>query len=105
MFMARAMGLLCTVMAVGLFLGSAGGQEQKKGNFDIDAIFKKLDTNNDGKLSKEEFLKLAERFKDKEKARAKLVKAFEQFDTEKMGLTKAQFQKYVESVKKKDQTP
>jgi hypothetical protein len=104
-FMARVMGMLCMAMAVGFFLGSAGAQEQKKGNFDIEAIFKKLDTNNDGKLSKDEFLKLADRFKDKEKARDKLTKAFEKFDTEKMGLTKAQFRKYVESVKKKDETP
>ena len=27
---------------------------------DLEAVFKKLDTNNDGKLSKEEFLKVAE---------------------------------------------
>ena len=102
--MARLMGMLCMAMAVGLLLGSAGAQEQKKGTFDIDAIFKKLDTNSDGKLSKDEFLKLADRFKDKEKARAKLAKAFEKLDTEKTGLTKVQFRKYVESVKKKDET-
>jgi hypothetical protein len=102
--MARLMGMLCMAMAVGLLLGSAGAQEQKKGTFDIDAIFKKLDTDSDGKLSKDEFLKLADRFKDKEKARAKLTKAFEKLDTEKTGLTKVQFRKYVESVKKKDET-
>jgi Ca2+-binding EF-hand superfamily protein len=103
--MARRIGMLCTAMALGLLLSSASAQEQKKGTFDIDAIFKKLDTNNDGKLSKDEFLKLADRFKDKEKAREKLTKAFERFDTQKMGLTKVQFRKYVESVKKKDETP
>jgi Ca2+-binding EF-hand superfamily protein len=103
--MARLMGMLCMALAVGMLLSSAGAQEQKKGTFDIDAIFKKLDTNNDGKLSKDEFLKLADLFKDKGKAREKLTKAFEKFDTEKMGLTKVQFRKYVESVKKKDDTP
>src|SRR5713226_7766927 len=101
--MARLAGMLCMAMAVVLLAANAGAQEQKK-TFDIDAIFKKLDTNNDGKLSKDEFLKLADRFKDKEKARDKLTKAFEKFDTEKMGLTKVQFRKYAESVKKKDET-
>jgi Ca2+-binding EF-hand superfamily protein len=100
--MARLLGTLVTMLVLVLVLGSAGAQDTpKKGKLDVDAIFKKLDTNNDGYLSKDEFLKLAERFKDKDKAREKLTMAFEKFDTDKMGLTKNQFRMYLESVKKK----
>ena len=107
--MARLMGMLCMAMAVGLLLGSAGAQEQKKGTFDIDAIFKKLDTNSDGKLSKDEFLKLADHYKDKQKAREKLALVFDKIDPKNAGISKEQFRSYIDSVrmkkKEKDKQP
>lgn len=103
--MARWLGMLIIVAAAGLVLTSAGAQEAKK--IDVDTIFKKLDGNSDGKLSKDEFLKLADNFKDKEKARTKLTKAFESIDPKNAGLSKEQFRKYLEAVsaRKKDKTP
>ena len=105
--MARLIGMLCLTIAMGLLLGSAGAQEAQK--VDVDAIFKKLDANSDGKLSKDEFLKLANRFKDKEKAREKLTMAFDKIDPKNEGLSKDQFRKYLDMVsmkkKEKDKTP
>jgi Ca2+-binding EF-hand superfamily protein len=101
--MPRWIGTLFIIITTGLVITGASGQDPStKGKLDIDAIFKKLDANNDGKLSKGEFLKLADRCKDKEKARAKLTMAFETIDPENMGLSKDVFRKYLESVKKKD---
>jgi Ca2+-binding EF-hand superfamily protein len=105
--MARLLGALFVVLAVGLVLsGAAAHGQPKTGKLDIDAIFKKLDTNNDGKLQKDEFLKLCDNFKNKDKAREKLTAAFDMIDVAKIGyLSKEQFQKYLESGKKKDPTP
>jgi Ca2+-binding EF-hand superfamily protein len=105
--MARLFGTWLFVLALGLVLSIAAAQEQpKKGKIDIDAVFKKLDTNNDGKLQKDEFLKLCDNFKNKEKAREKLTAAFDLIDVEKVGyLSKAQFQKYLENRQKKEPTP
>jgi len=47
--------------------------------------FKKLDTNNDGFLSKEEFLARAEKAPDPAKAKARLEERFTQLDTNKDG--------------------
>jgi hypothetical protein len=105
-FMARWIGMLLVALTAALLLGGAQAQDTaKKGKLDCEAIFKKLDANKDGKLSKDEFLKLADNFKNRDKAREKLVVAFEKFDTEKTGLTQDQFRKYLDSVKKKDETP
>ncbi len=105
--MARWLGMLFSAVAVGLVLQGAGAQEPKK--IDVDAIFKKLDTNNDGKLTKDEFLKLADSFKDKEKARAKLSLAFEKIDPKNEGVSRDQFRKYLDMVsakkREKDKTP
>ena len=69
--MPRWIGTLFIIMTVGILITSVSAQDTTtRGKLDIDAIFKKLDTNNDGLLSKDEFVKLADRFKDKEKARA-----------------------------------
>jgi Ca2+-binding EF-hand superfamily protein len=98
--MPRWTGALFITFTLGLILNSAGAQEPKK-SIDVDAIFKKLDTNSDGKLSRDEFLKLADNFKDKDKARTKLTKTFEMIDTSKMGVSIAQFRNYFENARKK----
>ena len=99
--MTRLAGLVLVALTIGLMMGGAAAQDTKKGKLDVEAIFKKLDTNNDGKLQKDEFLKMADRFKDKEKAREKLKMTFEKLDTDKTGLSIEQFRKYLENVKKK----
>ena len=101
--MARWIGTLLVALTAGFLLSGVQAQDTKK--VDVEAIFKKLDTNKDGKLSKDEFLKLCDNFKNKDKARDKLTAAFEKFDMDKMGLTQDQFRKYLDSVKKKDETP
>jgi Ca2+-binding EF-hand superfamily protein len=102
--MARWLGMI--FFAAALALGGASAQEAKK--LDIEAVFKKLDANNDGKLNKDEFLKLADNFKDKDKARAKLTKAFEEIDPQNVGLSRDQFRKYFDAIslkkKAKDKT-
>jgi Ca2+-binding EF-hand superfamily protein len=103
--MARWIGMLLVALAASFLLSGVNAQDTKKGKLDAEAIFKKLDANNDGKLSKIEFLKLADNFKNRDKAREKLTAAFEKFDTDKMGLTQDQFRKYLDSVNKKDETP
>jgi hypothetical protein len=104
-FMARWTGRLFIALTAAFLLGGVQAQDTKKGKLDAEAIFKKLDANSDGKLSKDEFLKLCDNFKNKDRAREKLTAAFEKFDTHKMGLTQDQFRKYLDSVKKKDETP
>lgn len=105
--MVRVIGVFCLVIVAGMLASSAGGQEPKKG--DVDALFKKLDANNDGKLSKTEFLKLADSYKDKDKARDKLGMVFDKIDPKNEGLSREQFRKLIESVsakrKEKDKTP
>ncbi len=102
--MARWLGMLLVALTAALLLGGVQAQDTKK-KLDSEAIFKKLDANKDGKLSKDEFLKLADNFKNRDKAREKLVTAFEKFDTDKTGLTQDQFRKYLDSVKRKDEAP
>ena len=53
----RVVGICALCLTVCALLGAVrAGDDGKKGK-DIDAIFKKLDVNMDGKLSKDEFLK------------------------------------------------
>lgn len=75
-----------------------GDSDKKKGDFE--AFFKRLDANMDGKLSKDEFLKLAERAKDKAQARQKLTEAYDKIDPEGKGIEKAPFKKYLDDRKK-----
>ena len=101
-YMTRWLGAVLIVVAGGIALSSAVAQDTKKGKVDIEAVFKKLDTNSDEKLSKDEFLKLADRVKDKEKAREKLASAFTKIDAEKKGfLSREQFRTYYHERAKK----
>jgi Ca2+-binding EF-hand superfamily protein len=98
--MSRLFGSILVFAAI-VFLGGGVRAQDKKSLVDIDSVFKKLDTNSDNKLQKDEFLKLAEHFKDKGKAREKLTTAFSMIDAQKKGfLSKDQFRTYYESAKK-----
>jgi Ca2+-binding EF-hand superfamily protein len=99
--MARWIGTGLIVLTASFMLGGVQAQDGQKKKLDAAAIFMKLDTNSDGKLSKDEFLKLADNFKNRDKAREKLGTSFERFATNKMGLTQDQFKQYLDSVKKK----
>jgi len=101
--MSRWFGLACLGVACVLILGSARGQGDPKKS-EADAIFKKLDTNSDGKLSRDEFLKLADLGKDKAKAQKFLEKIYDKLDPQKKGLTQDQFREFMERKKKKDAT-
>ncbi len=101
--MMRLVGAFFLVLAGVLVLSNASAQDTKRGKIDVEAIFKKLDTNNDAKLQKDEFLKMADRFKDKDKAREKLTATFVTIDTAKNGyLSREQFRVYLDSAKKKN---
>jgi hypothetical protein len=91
------------VFVVALMLGaSAAGDDAKDKKRDPEAIFKKLDTNNDKHLSKDEFLKLADYGKDREKAREFLAKAFDNIvPPRSKGMTCEQFKKFLIDVRKK----
>jgi len=99
--MTRAVGIFALVLAACVLLGPAlAGDDAKKGA-DIDAIFRKLDTNKDGKLNRDEFLKIADRFRDKDRARTELGQTFDKIDPTNKGLTRDQFRKFVETTAKK----
>ena len=105
--MARLIGLLS--LAAALFCLSAAGfgaddEFKKKVRIDPDTFFKKLDSNGDGKLSRDEFLKLADRVKDKDKERVRdrLAKTYDRLDPQRKGLTKDQFKSFLEMKKNRD---
>lgn len=101
--MIRLASAFFVVVAIVSAFSSAAAQDTKKGKFDVDAIFNKLDTNNDGKLQRDEFLKMADSFKNRDKAREKLGNTFTTIDTERRGyLSRDQFRVYLETAKKKD---
>lgn len=98
--MSRWFALGSLLAAFGFLLGSATAQDDSKKK-DPEAIFKKLDTDKNGRLSKSEFLKLADLGKDKEKARAFLTKVYEKMDPKMEGLTLDQLRKFLDLRKKK----
>jgi Ca2+-binding EF-hand superfamily protein len=102
--MARCLGSLLVLTTL-FFLTNADAQDTPKPILNIDLVFKKLDSNSDGKLVKDEFLRLADRFKDKAKAREKLTTTYKTIDPTNAGLSKEQFRKYLDDVRKKDVTP
>src|SRR5262245_41382013 len=103
--MAKLFGIFSLVAAVLCLVAIGTADDSKKnGKTDPDTFFKRLDTNSDGKLSREEFLKLADRVKDKdrEKARERLAKVYEKLDTKRVGLSKDQFKAFLEARKNGD---
>ncbi len=99
--MMRVLGMLVLLVAGVLSLGSAQAGDDGKKSKDIDAIFRKLDANMDGKLTRDEFLKIADRFRDKDRARVELALTFDKLDPKNKGLTKDQFRTFVETTTKK----
>ena len=103
--MKAAWALGCLLMAGSLTLIAAeGGDSGKKFKGDFEAFFKRLDSNMDGKLSKDEFLKMADRAKDKEQAREKLSQAYDLLDPAMTGITREVFRRFLENGKKSQQS-
>jgi Ca2+-binding EF-hand superfamily protein len=101
--MTRVVGFLVLVLAGLTLLGGAGARDDNKKSKDVDAIFRKLDTNMDGRLSRDEFLKIADRFRDKDKARMQLGVTYDKLDPDRKGISRDQFRSFVEtSARKKD---
>ena len=99
---------LCTVLVAGVFLLAAGSQAfagdggKGKKKMDVKATLKKLDTNNDGKLSKDEFSKFHFGKKEVEGKRKKLDHLFGTLDKNNDGfLSMEEFEKVTEHRKKK----
>lgn len=100
------------VWSIGLLSSARGDEGKKKGQPDFEAMFKKLDTNGDGKLSKEEFAQLAPIVKNilevllegkggDPATRENFDKVFEMLDTDKDGfLSLEEFKKMMEVFEK-----
>ena len=99
--MKRLVGIFALVVAAGVLLAPLSAGDNGKKVKDIDTIFQKLDANKDGRLSKDEFLRIAERFRDKEKARVQLGQTYDKLDPARKGLTRDQFRVFVEASRKK----
>lgn len=99
--MTRLAAVTATFLTMCTLWTGVAAQDVKK-KVDAETIFKKLDTNNDGKLQRDEFLKMADSFKNKDKAREKLASTFMTIDVEKLGfLSRDQFRRYLDAAKKK----
>ncbi len=68
--MMRLVGICTMLLAAAVALGPLTAGDNGSQRTDADAYFLRLDSNKDGRLSKDEFLRIAEKFRDKEKARA-----------------------------------
>jgi Ca2+-binding EF-hand superfamily protein len=90
----------CLVVSGALVLAPAQGGDREKKKGDFEGFFKHLDANMDGKLSRDEFLKMAERAKDKTQARQKLSEAYDKIDPDGKGIEKGLFKKYLDERKK-----
>lgn len=99
--MRNIVGGLGIVLACMVLVGFAASDDASKSKFAIDfeAFFQKLDADKDGKLSRTEFLQMADRAKEKEKARAKLAKVFDMLDPANKGITKEQFKTFLDTKK------
>jgi Ca2+-binding EF-hand superfamily protein len=101
--------LIAVLSVAGLFAASPAFADEKpqvdkaKGKHDPEAMFKRLDTNGDGKISKEEFAKFAEIMREKIKGKGKGADAiFSRLDTNGDGyLSLEEFKKISEMRQKK----
>jgi len=93
----------CIFLAGSLALTAADDDGGKKSK--VEALFKKLDSNGDDKLSRDEFLKMADRAKDKVQARQKLGQAYDQIDPERNGITREVFHRFLKSRKRGNGAP
>jgi Ca2+-binding EF-hand superfamily protein len=94
-----ALGIFFTAALVATAEARDDAKDKKR---DADAIFTKLDGNKDDKLSKDEFLKLAEFGRDKAKAREFLGKVFDKLaDRQTNALNRDQFKKFLADARKK----
>jgi len=104
---------LAAVMVVGLAMASsvaADGDKKGEGKRDPEMLFKKLDANSDGKLSKDEFVKLAELRKGDGEGKGKggefLDKLFTKLDVDNDGsLSLDEFKKFGELRGEKGKRP
>jgi len=84
---------------------TAEAAKSKKKKNAPEAIFKKLDTNSDGKLSKEEFSKIGELSKKKKTAKTKKIdKFFAKLDTNNDGSLSLDEFKKIKELKGKKKT-
>lgn len=100
--MTRWLGLCTLLLTLGVCLGPAGADDAAKSRREIEAFFKKLDRNGDGRLNKDEFLHLAERFKDRATARRRLEAVYHKIDADGKGIAPAQFRTYIDMNRKKE---
>src|SRR5437868_13538503 len=96
----RVLGALCAALAFLILLGPVAAEDAPQAKGDFETFFRKLDTDKNGRLSKSEFLKMADQAKERAKARDRLAKVFDMLDPENKGITKERFKAYLESSKK-----
>src|SRR5438094_911925 len=96
----RLLGVVSAVFGFLMLLGTVGAEDGPQSKGDFEAFFRKLDTDKNGRLSKPEFLKMADQAKERAKARDRLAKVFDMLDPENKGITKERFKAYLESSKK-----
>jgi Ca2+-binding EF-hand superfamily protein len=74
--------ILTLALIAGMFMPLLSGAQEKKGNKSPEDQFKALDTNNDNKLSKDEFIA---RVKDDAEKKGKMEMRFGRMDTNNDG--------------------
>jgi len=89
---------LDTFSASGLVAGATWADGDKPG--EVEVFFRKLDADGDGKLNRDEFLKLAGRFKDRDRAAQRLSATYDKIDPGHGGITKDQFRRFLDQRKK-----